>query len=121
MNAAECYDKVCGIAHMYVLECVQRVGVLNAHSSPSLPLLLISSISLSLSLSLQSSLPSPLPSKDDCLTHKERCLFSAHLVALQISLLPQGLQIINLTQSELEVFLGKHPSFQQVRAGALQS
>ena len=52
MNAAECYDKVCRIAHMYVLECVQRVVVLNAYSSPSLPLLLISSISLSLSLSL---------------------------------------------------------------------
>lgn len=73
------------------------------------------------SLSLQPSSPSPLPSKDDCLTHKERCLSSARLVALQISLLPQGLQVINLTQSELEVFLGKHASFQQVRTAALHS
>ena len=116
MNAAECYDKVGGPAHMYALECVQWVVVLSAHSSPST----YRFHSSSLALSLQPSSPSPLPSKDDCLTHKERCLSSARLVALQISLLPQALQVINLTQSELEMFLGKHLSFQQVRAAAIQ-
>ena len=49
------------------------------------------------------------------MTAKERCISSARLVAMQLSLLSHNQQVINLERHEVTAFLEKHTSFQQVR------